>query len=1090
MDTPGPPTATATGPESSPPERKAGKKRQIEPDDSSVGNEGDMPSTSVEGRVMRALPARSAPLLAVEEVSSAPSPSASEDVFNQESIASFLDEFTARNKKRRFKEPDMVMFIESLIALLQANPSNMTLATQIEKLLIDNGFFDPQESGSDSGSDDAMEDIDEDAVEAALFVDDTNSTDDLQGQDAGGREVIINPLRDMPEDIESGPSESPQQSSLLAIPASVTSTLDPQEEEESILGPQSSLTIAPRPNSPDKDANMDGSGATDDPREGVRSPQVVDNPAVPAASSMEDPRVPAFAATQPRPTDANMDGSGATNCPPDGVAAPTPATQVAESDVASSSFVGQLPEYSLELRQIIDDPAVPAFAASQPGPTPTTTPRLNPEDIDANMEANGPCEDVQLQQVVNNPAVPAFASAMEDPRVPAFAASQPGPLTSAIPRSNSADTDTIMASDRDGPQDGVVPPPPPADQDAEAAVSRVKDWAEGGDATWPLVVGKDQCNAIINWASERKAQAGGPSKRTDKSTNCFSFSEFAPRGCPQSVSATTGSSAIFGTSMNFSFSPMTTTHSTAASTSTMPVTREIAGPGVEGSVLPVNTPSTSNAPPPTILLQGSSPETSHPPHGHVASSSQSNQIVEDMFESTPIDVDGPLTTEPEDPRLSSDLHLDQSEIMSGIVDSSEHPSPSTSRALEKRPAGLEMPPLLTAPVPPSQPFGTEETSSMWHGTIAGTQRVEPLTRSDFVDFMAGISGEIRTFTNTVTEVLQARDGRAHNRGDNIRGSGHGPTGNADIPEEDGDADDESDIAEVCNVKKKRLTRHRNSKQVQLTNDVTKHALSLLRRDNKKAPFPADTVASAVAVGGFRPEEAECCSAESFCLDFANTPASNWNTSATKVFVRDFLSVGQYECRNSAAIEKMFIRHFRTLKKHYLKQVEDQRAAANSRTVDRTPINKAHARYQRKYNMFQRRLRAALRYQETRRHVRLLQAVGPDGMSSDEEDDSSVVVKKYGVLKKAWRSDVLVKLLRILDALHRRHRKEGQGSRQGQLPRTRYLTDKGDDTRRPCAGLPRSAYNVTWLATLTPIQLEDLRIDEREHDMTCSHAIMK
>ena len=112
------------------------------------------------------------------------------------------------------------------------------------------------------------------------------------------------------------------------------------------------------------------------------------------------------------------------------------------------------------------------------------------------------------------------------------------------------------------------------------------------------------------------------------------------------------------------------------------------------------------------------------------------------------------------------------------------------------------------------------------------------------------------------------------------------------------------------------------------------------------------------------------------------------------------------------------------------------------------------------------------------------------MSSDEEDVSSVVVKKYKVLTKAWRSAELTKLFRILDALHRRHRKEGQGPRQGQLPRTRYLTDKEDNTRRPSLGLPRNAYNATWLATLTPITLEDLHIDEREHDMACSQAIMK
>ena len=144
-------------------------------------------------------------------------------------------------------------------------------------------------------------------------------------------------------------------------------------------------------------------------------------------------------------------------------------------------------------------------------------------------------------------------------------------------------------------------------------------------------------------------------------------------------------------------------------------------------------------------------------------------------------------------------------------------------------------------------------------------------------------------------------------------------------------------------------------------DVQKHALSLMRREHRDSPFHDDTVAKANSVRGYdRDKDGECCSVEQFCLDLAGTPASPWNASATRVFVEDFLNMGQFDCTDSDAVKVMFSRHFRTLQRHYKKQSEDRAAEAEGRRVDRTSESREHARDQRKYNVSSSVVRDSLR----------------------------------------------------------------------------------------------------------------------------------
>ena len=127
---------------------------------------------------------------------------------------------------------------------------------------------------------------------------------------------------------------------------------------------------------------------------------------------------------------------------------------------------------------------------------------------------------------------------------------------------------------------------------------------------------------------------------------------------------------------------------------------------------------------------------------------------------------------------------------------------------------------------------------------------------------------------------------------------------------------------------------------------------LMRRENRDAPFHDDTVARPREVEDFeqRWKVRDCCTADGFCLDLDGTPGNRWNKSATRIFVDDFLDVGQYTCQDRDAISRMFRVHIRTIQLHYKKWREEAQAARGGPPVDKTDALREHARQQRKYTV--------------------------------------------------------------------------------------------------------------------------------------------
>jgi hypothetical protein len=100
--------------------------------------------------------------------------------------------------------------------------------------------------------------------------------------------------------------------------------------------------------------------------------------------------------------------------------------------------------------------------------------------------------------------------------------------------------------------------------------------------------------------------------------------------------------------------------------------------------------------------------------------------------------------------------------------------------------------------------------------------------------------------------------------------------------------------------------------------------------------------------------------------------------------------------------------------------------------------------------------------ETQR--RMLDDLGVDGMSSDEEEEVEGNVQ-YRILAPRWRSATLTPWLRVFDVLHQQRRLEkNSNDKRGAFPRRRVAPPvwTWSASKRFVEGLPINAYRTEWL----------------------------
>lgn len=98
---------------------------------------------------------------------------------------------------------------------------------------------------------------------------------------------------------------------------------------------------------------------------------------------------------------------------------------------------------------------------------------------------------------------------------------------------------------------------------------------------------------------------------------------------------------------------------------------------------------------------------------------------------------------------------------------------------------------------------------------------------------------------------------------------------------------------------------------------------------------------------------------------------------------------------------------------------------------------------------------------------LLDALGVDGMSSDEEETIlGSNVHQYRIYVPRWRSQMVTAWLRIFDHIYIRARSAGVfGHQRGAWPRARVMADNPSGSHHFVPRLPRNAYDDAWFGTL-------------------------
>ena len=164
------------------------------------------------------------------------------------------------------------------------------------------------------------------------------------------------------------------------------------------------------------------------------------------------------------------------------------------------------------------------------------------------------------------------------------------------------------------------------------------------------------------------------------------------------------------------------------------------------------------------------------------------------------------------------------------------------------------------------------------------------------------------------------------------------------------------------------------------------------------------------------------------VDLVGDPKSAWNVSASRVFADHFIEkTGRDDTPEiRKAVEKAFTNRVKSLKSRWKKDALSQ--------IGKAAEKSKHSRKQRKYQvcllpceyrnssfmvqLFQCRRAIAKLYGPLAKHIKVLDALGVDGMSSDESSfDPHTGQPTYTIVKPSWRHPDLHHWLKVFDQLH-------------------------------------------------------------------------
>ncbi|KAI0738557.1 hypothetical protein C8Q80DRAFT_1052803, partial [Daedaleopsis nitida] len=196
---------------------------------------------------------------------------------------------------------------------------------------------------------------------------------------------------------------------------------------------------------------------------------------------------------------------------------------------------------------------------------------------------------------------------------------------------------------------------------------------------------------------------------------------------------------------------------------------------------------------------------------------------------------------------------------------------------------------------------------------------------------------------------------------------------------------------------------------------------------------------------YNPDDGPACTPATFRPDLASEAHTAWNNSIVQVFTQHYSEIDPTADR--AMVQRIFERHLQHLRIQY-KNTSDGMEAIHRR-------QRAANRIARQDIALVRRIATAAIYPELSPHVPMLQALGRDGMSSDESDYDSNGNRFYRGRRKQWRHPALSPWLQLFDKVFILSPLCSNGMWKDIV--RRYHSDEVSPRVHAVRALPRNAY---------------------------------
>ncbi|KAG8926274.1 hypothetical protein FRC02_009027 [Tulasnella sp. 418] len=207
-----------------------------------------------------------------------------------------------------------------------------------------------------------------------------------------------------------------------------------------------------------------------------------------------------------------------------------------------------------------------------------------------------------------------------------------------------------------------------------------------------------------------------------------------------------------------------------------------------------------------------------------------------------------------------------------------------------------------------------------------------------------------------------------------------------------------------------------------------------------------------------PEGPTPTSVDEFTLAWNRSVTHPYNVAAIRNFIVAMIECPEFSYTKDdyAIIRSKWPRWFKSLRQRYLQETRPEgEMLIHSRREEATA-------YGRRIRLFYARRRTLSSSRLLRQHLEIVDQLGIDGMSSDEEvDDHDGRGKHFQIAKKTWRNKDATTFLRTLDAFRHSLRSETRG----QNIRARYDDAGRESTSLLVDGLPKNAYDQQYLRSM-------------------------